>query len=213
MAKRSFYYIKNNIVVKEDCEIKWASGFSFTQKQKNVQNLHQKIADQFQVSTDEILEVSTKSLDEIGKMLSSINLKFMIDGVEYYFESVYQSSKVFQDGLFGRIQHPEWIKLQSFESKKLAREKNLPLVEFNFNGQIFPLKPETMFFDWLYIKCLSQLNIDFVLDQYNYFTDIEFNPLKMISTQAQALCKYKYLRNNNLIEDFLKNPVEFYDEV
>lgn len=212
MAIRSVYYIQNHKVNKEDIEIKWASGFSYSQKQKNIVTLHEAISERFNVSTNEILEVSTKSLLEIGKMLSSINLEFEIEGKKYFFESVYQSCKVFQDGLLGTIHHPEWIELESFEAKKASQAINLPLVEFKFKDMTFPLEPKTMFFDWLYISCINQLNIKFLIDPYYYFTDIEFNPIKMISTQAQALCKYKNLVEQNLIEEFLKNPKKFYEE-
>jgi hypothetical protein len=211
MAIRSVYFIKENKVLKDDIEIKWASGFAFSQKQKNIISLHDAITQKYKVSSDQILEVSTKSPLELGKMLSSINLKFRFGEKYYFFESVYQSSKVFSDGLLGTIHHPEWIELESFAAKKASQSLNLPLVEFKYDSQSFPLEPKTMFFDWLYINCIHQLNIKFLIDKYHYFTDIEFNPTRMISTQAHALCLYKHLANNNLVEMFLNNPRKFYE--
>ena len=211
MAIRSVYYIKNNQILKDEIEIKWESGFAYSQKQKNIVTLHQAICTKFNTTKDQVLEVSTKSPLELGKMLSSINLKFKVNDREYFFESVYQSSKVFSNGLLGVIHHPEWIELESFDAKKASQSLNLPLIEFNFNSRVFPLEPKTMFFDWLYISCIHQLNIKFLIEKYLYFTDIEFNPSRMISTQAQALCKYKNLADQNLVEEFLDNPSKFYE--
>lgn len=210
MATRSVYYIKDNKVSKENFDFVWERGLAYSQKQKNIVKLHEAISEKYKVNKDEILEVSTKSLTELGKMLSSINLKFKIDNRDYFFESVYQSSKVFGDGLLDPIHHLEWIELESFEAKKLSREIKLPLIEFKFKDKTFPLEPKTMFFDWLYISCINQLNIKFLIDKYKYFTDIEFNPIKMVSTQAQALCKYKCLADQGLVEEFLENPQKFY---
>lgn len=199
-----------NKVSKDDIQIKWESGFAYSQKQKNINNLHELISKKYNISRDQILEVSTKSPLELGKMLSSINLKFKINDKEYFFESVYQSSKVFSNGLLGTIHHPEWIELASFEAKKKSQELNLPLALFKFGEKAFPLEPKTMFFDWLYISCIHQLNIKFLIEKYTFFTDIEFNPARMISTQARALCLYKLLAEQDIVDSFLDNPQEFY---
>jgi len=210
MATRSVYFIKGNSVCKDDIQIKWESGFAYSQKQKNIENLHEAISKKYGINKEMILEVSTKSPLELGKMLSSINLKFRVKNDDYYFESVYQSSKVFSNGLLGEVHHPEWIELESFEAKKASKTIGLPLLEFRFNSQTFPLEPPTMFFDWLYIRCIHQLNIKFLLKPYSCFTDIEFNPSRMISTQAHALCLYKNLANQDLVEKYLENPIKFY---
>jgi hypothetical protein len=210
MAIRSVSFIKDNQVVREDFEIKWVSGLSLSQKQKNIEIFHRAISERFSVELDRILEVSTKSKTEIGRLLSSFNLKFKMNDSEYAFESVYQSSKVFQDGLFDTHQYNEWLALNGYDAKKRSQKIKLPLAEFRFNQRSFSLEPKTLFFDWLYIGCIEQYNLGFLLKQYNYFTDIEFNPVKMVSTQANALCKYKWLVDHNLVEEYLQDPIKFY---
>ena len=210
MAVRSVFYIKDNHVVREDFEIKWVSGLSLLQKQRNIEILHHAISKRFSVELDRILEVSTKSKTEIGRLLSSFNLKFKMNDYDYTFESVYQSSKVFQDGLFDKLQYEEWMILDGYEAKKKSQKIKLPLAEFRLKKRSFTLEPKTMFFDWLYISCLKQYNISFLINQYDYFTDIEFITDKMVSTQANALCKYKWLVEHNLIEDYLLEPVKYY---
>jgi hypothetical protein len=210
MVIRSVYYIKNNSVVKENFDIKWVSGLALTQKQQNIETLHYAISDRFSVEPDRILEVSTKSKTEIGRLLSSFNITLKINDHDYAFESVYQSSKVFQDGIFDTLQHEEWLKLDGYEAKKRSQEIKLPLVEFKFNQRSFSLEPKTMFFDWLYISCIKRYDLSFLINQYDYFTDIEFNPEKMVSTQANALCKYKWLIEHNLVEEYLLEPFKYY---
>lgn len=210
MAIRSVYYVKDNIVVIENFNVKWASGLALSQKQKNIENLHHAICERFSVEPNRILEVSTKSHTEIGRLLSSFNLKLKVNDHEYSFESVYQSSKVFQDGLFDTRQYEEWKLLDGYTAKKRSQEVKLPLAEFRFNQRSFPLDPKTMFFDWLYISCIEQFNLDFLISQYDYFTDIEFNPEKMVSTQANSLCKYKWLVEHNLVKEYLLDPIKYY---
>ena len=86
MAIRRVYYIENNKVRFHDFNIEWNPGFSIQQKQKNVKNLHNAISNYFAVSLDKILEVSTKSNIEIGKKLSSFNLKLKVADVTYPLE-------------------------------------------------------------------------------------------------------------------------------
>jgi len=210
MATRSVFYILDNSVVREDFDIKWFSGFALSQKQKNVESLHHALRERFSVELDRVLEVSTKSKTEIGRLLSSFNLKLKIKDIDYTFESVYQSSKVFQDGLFDTFQHEEWMTLDGYEAKKQSQKIKLPLAEFRFNQRSFPLEPKTMFFDWLYITCIEQYKLSFLISQYDYFTDIEFSPEKMVSTQAKALCKYKWLVEQNLVDEYLLDPVKYY---
>lgn len=213
MAIRTVFFIKDNKINQENLEIVWARGFAVSQKQKNITTLHEQIASKFNVDKEEILEVSTKSKIPVGIALSAINLKVNLNGKRYFFESVYQSSKVFDDGLLGTIHHPEWIELPSFEAKKESREVGLPLKHFNFLNKIYPLEPKTLFYDWLYIKTVYEIpNIYEKIKKYKYFTDIEFNPEKMISCQAKSLVKFKFLYENNLIDEFLKNPRRFYKD-
>ena len=44
---------------------------------------------------------------------------------------------------------------------------------------------------------------------YDCFTDIVFSQTKGIGCQARTCALYKYLRNNNLVEKFIKNSYKF----
>ena len=193
MAIRSVFYIKDEKVKEKRFDIVWHRGLSLSQKQKNIESLNNKIIEAYNTSLNYILEISTKSTQTVGKELSAINLKFKEKGTEYFFESVYQSSKVFDQGLLGELQYKEWKYLPSFEAKKNSKQINLPLKKFKYNDKEFPLEPKTLFFDWLYIKTIH--NISGLYDRLKiyFFTDIEFNPLKMVSSQAHSVAKFKYL--------------------
>lgn len=61
---------------------------------------------------------------------------------------------------------------------------------FDYNGEIFPLFPKTLFYDYIYIKAVVEsLNDEEIQEirNYNHFTDIEFNPQKSINTQAKSV--------------------------
>lgn len=211
MAIRRVYYINKNKVVYKDFDIIWHGGFSVSQKQKNIAELHKLISDDFNVPLDTILEVSTKSNCTIGKELSSFNLKININGTLCYLESIYQSSKVFSD-LFGETQYEYLLFLDSHEAKKtLAQQDHSKLVKFRFLGKDFSLKPEYLFYDWLYINAVNQIPYIYEkLKKYNYFTDIEFNPEKSKSCQARSLSLFIWLKNNNKLEEYFEKPDSFY---
>jgi len=202
--------IKDNQVIRDDIEIKWESGLAVSQKRKNILNLHEAICSKYKVPNEVILEVSTKSFQDIGRTVSSMNMKFVLNDKIYSFESVYQSSKVYIDGILGDIQYLEWIDLDGYEAKKRSKQIALPLKGFVLDNRSFPLEPKTLFFDWLYIQCIDRMNIFHKIKDYCFFTDIEFSPIKMISTQAQAICKYKDLFERGLVTTFLEKPNEFY---
>lgn len=213
MALRTVFYIRDNKINNKSFDIKWAGGFAVSQKRKNIDSLHEEIEHHFNVSKDRILEVSTKSSTNIGVQLSAMNLTVELDNELYFFESIYQSSKVFDDGLLGEQHYPEWKSLNGFEAKKASREINLPLKEFRYRDKVFPLNPQTLFFDWLYIKTISKKpDIYDKISKYDYFTDIEFIPAKMISCQAESLAKYKYLYEKGLVNDYLDNPIKYYSK-
>ena len=78
MAIRKVYRVNEkdgNYVDKIDIEFKWNSGFSVVQKQKNITNLHNEYSKIYK--DDKILEISTKSKDELGVRLSAFNLAFL----------------------------------------------------------------------------------------------------------------------------------------
>ena len=129
------------------------------------------------------LEVSTKSREPIGEMLSAFRLR--LNG--HTLENVFQSAKVFEKG----GPYPDLLEVPPKEAKRDERLRNSgPLTGFRFQDRDFPLIPRTAFYDYLYISAVRQSlseNEIGLIGEYNYFTDIEFNPSKSVNTQAGAV--------------------------
>lgn len=200
---------KENLFKVENIKFEWFPGFSASQKKKSVQSLHENI---LKLHPDaKVLEVSSKSENELGIKLSAFNLMISTKkNISFSVEVAFQASKVFKNG-------GPYIDLYhkgSKEAKKDVRLKNSgPLTKFSYFGRDFPLEPKTLFYNWLYINSLnldSELNKQ-VLD-YKYFTDIEFNPQKSINCQAEAVSIYVSLCKNDLLKKAL-NSVENFEEI
>lgn len=176
------------LVFERSIDFAWSSGFSESQKKKNIAALH-RAASRF--GFKRILEISSKSDVEVGRRLSAFSLKLEVDGVEYPLESVYQGSKVFEKC----GPSPEIFTFEPREAKRHIRALNCGrLTGFELEGRSYPLFPKNAFYDWLYIKALLKhsgwisRNIS-----YDAYTDIEFNPEKQINCQARAFAEYKSL--------------------
>ena len=182
----------------------WYSGFAVSQKQKSVKSLHNAIikAD----SNAKPLEISTKSMESIGIKLSAFNLKIN----NYTLENIFQSAKVFENG-------GPYLDLLDVSPKEAKRDERLhksgSLKAFRYQNEDFPLIPQTVFYDFIYITAIKQSftidEVDAILS-FNYFTDIEYNPTKSINTQARAVAilklivdEYGYLPSFNK-EDFIQ---------
>lgn len=180
MAERPVYYISNGKVKVRDYSFEWFPGFAISQKQKSIDSLHNAILKNNKAVP---LEVSTKSKNPLGVKLSAFNLK--LNG--YTLENIFQSSKVFA---FGGA-YKDLLNVYPKDAKKDIRLKNSgELKAFDYNGEIFPLFPKTLFYDYIYIKAVVEsLNDEEIQEirNYNHFTDIEFNPQKSINTQAKSV--------------------------
>jgi hypothetical protein len=76
VAKRPVYFVgqSNEIpVISKEIEFHWFAGMAKSQKQKSIQSLHQSIYDSLNPSLS-ILEISSKSENELGVQLSAFNL-------------------------------------------------------------------------------------------------------------------------------------------
>jgi len=204
MASRPVFLPTNNersLVEERYFDFSWASGFAESQKKKNIISLHDEAKKR---GINSILEISTKSMEELGRRLSAFSLKIEIDGREYSLESVYQGAKKFEKcGPFAKIYN-----FSPRDAKKFIRELNSPrLVAFEIEGKTYPLSPKNAFYDWLYIRSLSE-HADWIQNNvpYQAFTDIEFNPKKQVNCQARAFAEYiSLLRRDKLeqaVEDF-----------
>lgn len=208
MAERKIYVPKTNKVGVDEIpvEFKWNAGLSITQKQKNIQALHNAALQQWKVSP--VLEISSKSLTEEGIALSAFNLSFTTNkGRILTIETAFQGSKMFElAGPFVDLYDKKPI-----EAKKDERlRKSGKLVCFQFFNDRFELNPPTFFYDWLYINALNKNNDlrQFVLN-YNAFTDIEFNPEKSWNCQAYSVALYMSLVKNGVLEKALDSKENF----
>ena len=184
MAERPVFYVDGK-VRKVNVTFNWFPGFSVQQKQRSIQSLHDEFKKRHKM---DILEVSTKSTDPLGKKMSAFNLYFD-EGITL--ESYYQASKIFSKG--GPFR--ELAYLPSREAKKDERLKNSG--EIKGFRDILSDKEWTLnepYYDFIYlVACAYTLTKeDFDrLNEFDAFTDIEFNPKKAKNTQARAAAVLK----------------------
>lgn len=202
MAIRPVYIPQENgdyLVKTQMVEFQFHNGFALSQKQKSIDELHRSACNQ--LNLNKILEVSSKSRDEMGVQLSAFNL--MIDDkkaqTKYSVECAFQSAKVFERG----GNYEDLLNVSSREAKKDERLRNSGrLLKFKFKGTEWALEPMTAFYDWLYINALKQnTHIHDDLFSYQAFTDIEFNPEKSINCQAYSVAMFVALAKRNLLDD------------
>ena len=187
-------------------EFVWHPGMSKSQKQKSIRSLHEAAAQTKGIRR--ILEISGKSEDETGVRLSAFNLRIqLIDDVSASVEALFQGSKVFSNGgPFTDI----YLK-DSREAKKDERVRaSGQLIGFRCDNRDWPLYPQTVFYDWLYVSALRQNPILAAkILEYDGFSDIEFNPQKSINCQAASAALYKALVVRGLFDAAMSSPEEF----
>ncbi|EIV8656334.1 hypothetical protein MA790_004589 [Vibrio parahaemolyticus] len=190
-------------VIEKAIDFKWHPGMAKSQKQKSVSELHSSAK---LLGINNILEISSKSLDELGILLSAFNLSFVTKKHNHKItvESAFQGSKVFKRG----GPYKDLYLADSRTSKKDIRIKDSgQLVGFKFFNTEFPLIPRTYFYDWLYIKALvSNPQLVDQLYKFDGFSDIEFNPKKSINCQAHAAALYVSLNSAGVLEEALSSP-------
>ena len=189
MAIRPVFFLdKNYKVISKDIDFEWFSGFSISQKQKSINDLHKNISNDCKYQLTNILEISSKSMNPIGIKLSAFNLVQSINNITASVEMFFQSSKVFQFG----GPYTDILKMNSKLAKKDDRIKNSgKLVSFRLFDEDWSTEPKTFFYDWLYINAVYKSEkLHNAILQYEYFTDIEFNPKKSINCQAKSAAFY-----------------------
>ncbi|MEN8383485.1 DarT1-associated NADAR antitoxin family protein [Acinetobacter radioresistens] len=209
MATRPVFipiFESDSLIKKDNIDFQYYSGFSVSQKQKTIASLHEAIYEKYGFKN--ILEVSSKSQDQLGIDLSAFNL-MMFDkksNKKFSVECAFQSSKVFEHG-------GPFIDLLDRTSREAKKDQRLKesgeLLKFVFYGREWDLLPRTAFYDWLYINALNanpQYHEE--LSQYEAFTDIEFNPEKSINCQANSIAMFLSLKQKGLL-DQVKNQETF----
>lgn len=208
MARRPVFFFQPGALVQESLvEFKWFPGMAISQARKSIASLHQ--AAEREIGRSPILEISSKSDIEEGVLLSAFNLRLTL-GTERSMtvEAVYQASKVF--GL-GDGPYEDILFKSSLEAKRDPRvRRNDLVVEFRLFGESWPTEPKTAFYDWLYLKALSENpELANVLLEYQAFTDIAFNPKKSFNCQARAAALYVSLVQCGRFEEVLDNRSAF----
>lgn len=208
MAERPAFFIYQGKVVSKMYSFDWFPGFAVSQKQKSIESLHNAI-----LKTDvdgKPLEISTKGKEAIGIKLSAFNLRLN----NYALENIFQSAKVFEKG-------GPYLDLLDVLPKEAKHDKRLHnsgnLRAFYYQNENFPLIPKTLFYDFIYIAAVKQ---SFAADEinaisnYNYFTDIEFNPAKSINTQARAAAMIQLILDEyGRLPDFSKEEfIQYHKE-
>lgn len=186
-------------------EFKWNPGFAPVQKKKNIVALHEAAKLR---GFEKLLEVSTKSEEILGQRLSALNMPIALeDGSTIALECAFQGSKIFEGG--GPFK--DIYQKTSREAKADDRLRNSgKIIGFRFEGHEFPNEPKTAFYDWLYSRALA-LHIDYHerIDEYDGFTDIEFNPRKSVNCQARSCALFVSLVRKNLLDHATKSSDNF----
>lgn len=202
MAKRPvFIAIQPNekeFVKKVDIEFNWHPGFSVSQKQKSINDLHKAFNKEYQ--NLKILEISSKATNSLGVSLSAFNLIYENNMTV---ENVFQASKVFEKG----GPYLDLLEKSALEAKRDLRLRDSgELIYFQLKSEKWELEPKTLFYDWVYINSVHRNpNLSIQLIEYNAFTDIEFNPNKSHNCQAISAALYVSLYRNGLLEDALSS--------
>ena len=176
----------------------WNPGLSASQKTRNVIALHEAWHGFF--PEGKVLEISSKSTEALGVQLSAFNLQKYVPelGKSVSVECVYQGSKVF----FGGGPYQELYLGTSRQAKSDPRLRGSGgLKEFRFDGKVFPIKPVTAFYDWLYLNALLENpDLSEPLLRYDGFTDIEYNPDKSLACQARTAAMFVALHRAGVLE-------------
>ena len=191
MAKRPAWTIKNGTVDCDEFGFDWNGGFALSQKQKNINHLHQEINERTRESA---LEISSKSPEAIGRQLSAFSLK--VSG--YYLENVFQAAKKYENG----GPYTDILNAAPKDAKRDERHRTSGNLLCFVNEEIeWPLEPKTVFYDYLYVSAVVEnYGTDLDLSEYSWFTDIEFNPKRSINCQARAITIYKLIQKNNMFD-------------
>jgi hypothetical protein len=197
--------IKSPGVIIKNINFTWNPGLSISQKQKNIDALHNSALQQ---NISPLLEISSKSKDTLGVDLSSFNLSIeTVNKNKITVECAFQGSKVFENG--GPYQ--DLYLMNSREAKNDDRlRQSGRLTKFKIYDREFPLYPNTFFYDWLYINAINKHDkFKSEIIKYKGFTDIEFNPERSINCQAYSAALFVSLAKLSKVEESLKSPDRF----
>lgn len=207
MATRPVFEVTadEKLFTRREVEFKWNGGRALVQSRKNITGLHGNYLAAY--PDRKILEISTKSADDLGVKLSAFNLQVR-KGVSL--ESAFQGSKIFTLG----GPYTDIIGKPSIYAKSDGRLKNSgALIGFSFEGKNFPNEPQTYFYNRLYVTTLAankNLADELLARGFDAFTDIAFNPNKgKVNCQAEAAAIFVSLSRQNLLDEALADEKNF----
>lgn len=201
MTKRSVYGPKltRPFYTKEDFDLDWVPGVAVSQKMKNSKALQE--AWKQKHPKGQILEVSTKSDQDLGQKLSPFNLTKRLASLhkEFPVENIYQAAKTFRHG-------GPFVDLLGTTPVKAKADPRLmesgDLIGYTSEGQSYPAAPAFLFYVWLYLKALLENpGLANRIKDLDAFCDIESNPDKSGINQAMACAIYVSLAKLNRLEE------------
>ncbi len=199
---------EDGYVKRVDLEIAWAGGFADVQKKKNIRSLHDAAK---RAGYSPLLEVSSKSDEIAGRHLSAFHLRVSLGDRDMPLENAFQGSKVFENG----GPYKDLFEVDPREAKRDPRLRSSGALKgFKFDGFEFPLKPTTVFYDWLYLNSIFphrqwlKNRVDGE-KRYEGFSDIEFNPSKSINCQAKSCALFVSLMREDKLDNYLETPSKF----
>lgn len=211
MANRPVFVVKNTKPYYEiiNTEFEYYSGFALSQKQKSIKSLHEAFLSNY--SAKKIIEISTKSLENIGVQLSAFNLLLKTPVGERNIENVFQAGKVFENG----GPYTDLLNVSPAEAKKDERLKmSGALISFDYFGERILLEPKDYFYNWIYSKALYDSMEKFEdIFEYDAFTDIEFNAKKSINCQAKTVAVFVGLKRQGLLEQAMGSKEKYLEIV
>jgi hypothetical protein len=176
---------------------------AISQKQRSIASLHEAATSLLDLRR--VLEISSKSPDRLGVLLSAFNLPIKIGSRqrETPLECAFQASKVFTDG----GPYEDILQMDARDAKRDPRLKSSGnLTGFRFEGADWPLEPQTAFYDWIYMRALRcQPDLTSQVKVFDAFTDIEFNPAKSINCQAYSAALFLSLSKRNQMDQALSS--------
>ena len=190
----------------DSIEFEWMKGRDPLTKKNNSKSLIKSFYKKYNYKP---LEVSTKSDNALGMLLSAFNLTLKTPVGHIPVECAYQGSKKYME--IGKRE--EFYKTNPVNIKKIIKKENIDkysIQSFDFFGDIWNIEPKEAFYSWLYLKGLGDnKSIEKELIKFKAFIDIEFNPKKSINCQARACAMYVSLKKMNIFEHALKNKKSF----
>ncbi len=186
-------------------------GFAPSQKRKTELSLHHNFLSAYPGSHP--LEISSASLNPIGRALSAMHLKKTTSsGKLTSVESAFQSSRIYRDGSEQIGPFPEYLYADGREAKKQvkAASRGLHSYEYLFDGIHFgaPDFHISLFYDFLYLNALTEKDntetmCRLVEGGFDAFSDLVTNSL---NSQARSCAIFVGLVKAGLVDEVKTLP-------